>query len=448
MRDGSCSPPFSTRVADHYRDGTLIDGPRASTHDTVVARISVGEEIGGAGDGEELDVAAVLIFDGALDETDRQAVEQYLTDKYLTAPEPPAMPVDLEAVAGDAVVDLSWGESPDVDVVEYRVYRSETPGTIDPTSDDALATVPAPGTTYADTSVVNGTTYYYTVTAVDDLGAQSMAPTEVEATPQNTDEPSSTQFDFDGDGKADVAVFRDGAWFVRSSSGGTPVTSWGIAGDVLVPADYDGDGKTDIAVFRDGAWFVQSSLTGLSSLTYWGIGTDVPVPADYDGDGKADIAVFRDGVWFVRSSSGGTPVTSWGTAGDVPVPADYDGDGKTDIAVFRDGAWFVQSSLTDSSSLTYWGIGTDVAVPADYDGDGKADIAVFRDGVWFVRSSSGGTPVTSWGTAGDVPVPADYDGDGKTDVAVFRDGAWFVQTATGATSVTFWGVGTDIPIPA
>jgi hypothetical protein len=40
--------------------------------------------------------------------------------------------------------------------------------------------------------------------------------------------------DYDGDGKADVAVFRDGAWFILKSTGGNQVVGWGMAGDVPI----------------------------------------------------------------------------------------------------------------------------------------------------------------------------------------------------------------------
>jgi hypothetical protein len=56
-----------------------------------------------------------------------------------------------------------------------------------------------------------------------------------------------------------------------------------------VPADYDGDGRADIAVYRPstGTWFVlQSSAGNATWVTFqWGLPNDIPLPANFDGDG-------------------------------------------------------------------------------------------------------------------------------------------------------------------
>ena len=89
-----------------------------------------------------------------------------------------------------------------------------------------------------------------------------------------------------------------------------------------MPADYDGDGKADVAVFHraTGTWRI--SYSGGGSLTkQFGWSSAIPVAADYDGDGAADIAIYHpaSGNWHIlKSTTGGIRVQNWGWSAAKP----------------------------------------------------------------------------------------------------------------------------------
>jgi DNA/RNA endonuclease G (NUC1)/fibronectin type 3 domain-containing protein len=89
----------------------------------------------------------------------------------------PAAPTGLTATPGNAHVALSWTASPGA--ATYTVMRGTAPGGPYATTFPGLVT-----TSYDDTTAVNGTTYYYVVTATNGFGTSGNS-NEASATPQS-----------------------------------------------------------------------------------------------------------------------------------------------------------------------------------------------------------------------------------------------------------------------
>ena len=74
------------------------------------------------------------------------------------------------------VVNLDWNASTSSDVVGYNVYRSPNAATWRKINVSLIGP-----TLYSDSTVANGTTYYYATTAVDVKGKESSKTPPVKA---------------------------------------------------------------------------------------------------------------------------------------------------------------------------------------------------------------------------------------------------------------------------
>ncbi len=127
----------------------------------------------------------------------------------------------LSASAGNAVVHLTWtapsdGGSP---ITNYKVYRSTVSG------GETILTTLGNVTSYDDTAVTNGTTYFYKVSAVNAVGEGAQS-NEASATPSaGATVPSAPQNLTAAPARGKGVQLN---WSPPASNGGSPITAYNI----------------------------------------------------------------------------------------------------------------------------------------------------------------------------------------------------------------------------
>jgi hypothetical protein len=347
------------------------------------------------------------------------------------------------------------------------------------------------------------------VRAVDRAGNSSLdyASRAITATPRAVTT-APVENDANGDRKADISAVLDqgdgrtAAWnFVSTGTGFTAgYIGWDSGANggfplyrtASVRGDFDGDGRTDVATFREDPdrkvrlYFLQSDGNRYIALgepawtgTTYHLSYMRVVAGDFDGDGDDDIAVFQGyagnqtKLW-VHTAAGGRfsePVLQWdsGAAGlDVTatsfVAGDFDGDGRADLGELRGSAaqtklWVHTSIATGfTAPVMQWDSGagnldrtkaTFLAANVNGDAQGRAEIVAMTDkgsataqlsvltagtGTWTNAVWWSGS---SFDTKQAILAAGDFSGDGKADVAALystgggnRQVYTFVSTGT------------------
>lgn len=196
--------------------------------------------------------------------------------------------------------------------------------------------------------------------------------------------------DYDGDGKDDYAVMQrqspyggnwetapPSTWRIRRSSDfRIQEENFGTTADIKIKGDFDGDGKADLAFYRQtlnqtdlSKFVIKQSTTGQIKEVFLGKVNGTPFSGDFDGDGKSDVAIVST-RFLGKGRNAHINVWEWIQSSDnsyhtdriiihskqdlaYAIYGDFDGDGKTDLGYYLKKYVVCYGTVTEDINAYY-----------------------------------------------------------------------------------------------
>jgi fibronectin type 3 domain-containing protein len=274
-----------------------------------------------------------------------------------STPSAPTAPQSLAATAGSGSVSLTWA-APTSDggagITGYDVYRGTSAGAESATPVGTGVT----GTSFTDTGLANGATYYYTVAAVNAVGFSPQSneafatPTVVQATV-----PSAPQGLTAAGGNSSVKL----SWTAPGSNGGAAITGY----DVYRGTSAGAESATPVATGVSGTSFTDTGLANGTTYYYTIAAVNAVGVSAQSGEApatpqptvpSAPLAVTAAGgnttvslSWSVPASDGGAAITGY----DVYRGTSPGAESATPVATSVTGTSFTDTGLANGTTYYY-----------------------------------------------------------------------------------------------